>query len=214
MTRIDRIHCRFITGDDTVTVPIKSSKFFELRPEHVKLVNSTPLESCFCLYHCNFIMCCEAIHRSLAEFPKYGTQLDRFLLCEIPKENCWLRKCSLCSNAKIREKMDDIVKRSGQNLQIRLNWKQWIKNKETNRFQKHVVPGRLSDLQNHFFGILTEFLKHSHVNRCQAATFENDSAEVKKSKGKVAAVQIDFAENFTCEAQEEIQAAHWNQANV
>lgn len=52
-------------------------------------------------------------------------------------------------------------------------------------------------------GILNEFL-----------TFQDDCGDMRKSKCKVVITQKDFAENFTCEGQYKMQAAHWNQANV
>lgn len=81
------------------------------------------------------------------------------------------------------------------------------KNKETNRFQTIVETGTFVDLNNYFMSILTEFLKHSYTKRCQEDSFEADNLEVRRSNGGVALVQIDFAEGFNCEAQEEIQAA-------
>lgn len=119
----------------------------------------------------------------------------------------------LCSN-KIQKTIDDIVKRSQIKLRSRVEWTQWTKNTETNRFQKHVASGTLGDLQKRFLDILPDFLKHSHVKRCQAATFESDTEEVRQSNGKVALVQLDFAEGYTCQAQDEIQSAHWNQPTV
>lgn len=110
--------------------------------------------------------------------------------------------------------MADISSRSGKNIQCPVTWKQWKKNKETNRFQKYVETGTLEHLQNHFMSILDEFLKHSYIKRCQAASFEDDNEEVRQSNREIAVVQIDFAEGFNCEAQEEIQSAHWNQATV
>lgn len=159
-------------------------------------------------------MCCSAINHYMPEFPKYGATLERLLLCENSTKNCWIRTCSMCSDDKIRQKLVDIVKRSGKDLKGSVKWTQWKKSEDTNRFQKLVKTGTLNDLQNHFLNIYAEFLKHSHTKRCQATSFEADNDEVRVSNGKVALVQIDFAEGFNCEAQEEIQAAHWNQMTV
>ncbi|XP_037025686.1 uncharacterized protein LOC119077393 [Bradysia coprophila] len=204
----------FQNGDDTMEVPLKLTKFTELRPNHVKLVNQTPLETCFCIHHSNFIMCCQALNRYLPEFPQNGPELERLLICDKPKKNCWLRSCSVCSDSQIRKLIEDIVKRSGVRLKSQAKWTQWRKNDETNRFQKYVIPGKLSDLQSYFMNIMPEFLKHTYTKRSQAATFEKDTQEVRKSKGRIALIQIDFAECFNCEAQEEVQSAHWNQATV
>lgn len=204
---------QFITGDATIKPPLKSTKFYQLRPENVRLVNSTPLDTCFCYYHTNFIMCCKAIKRYLPQFPKYGKKLEQVILCEPPQKACWWRNCSSCSN-KIQTTMDNIVKHSKIKLEIRVEWTQWTKSTETNRFQKHVASGTLGDLQKRFLDILPDFLKHSCIKRCQASTFESDTEEVRQSNWNVAIVQIDFAEGYTCQAQDEIQSAHFNQASV
>lgn len=160
------------------------------------------------------MMCCSEINNILPEFPKYGPQLERLILCDKPTKICWLRNCSNCSDAKVRQTIADITKRSGKDLKTRVKLTQWRKNKDTNRFQKYVEPGALNELQDHFLSILDEFLKHSYTKRCQAASFEADNKQVRESNGKVASAQIDFGEGFNCEAQDEIQAAHWNQATV
>lgn len=157
-------------------------------------------------------MCCTAINHFLPSFPKYGPTLESLLLCEHPKKTCWMRSCVNCCDIKVQEKITEIVARSGKDLNSTLKWAQW--KKENNRFQKIPETGTFIDLRNHFMGILPEFLKHSYTKRCQAASFQEDCEEVRNSNGDVALVQIDFAEGFNCEAQEEIQAAHWNQATV
>lgn len=176
-------------------------------------MSSTPLDTCFCYYHTNFILCCQAIKRYLPEFPKYGEELEKIILCEPPQKICWWRNCSQCSK-KIQKTFDGIIKRSTNTLQIRVEWTKWAKNNETNRFQKYIAAGNLGDLQKYFLGMLPEFLKHCYVKRSQAASFERDNEEVIQSKGKVALAQIDFAEGFNCQAQDEIQPAHWNQKTV
>ncbi|KAJ6640217.1 hypothetical protein Bhyg_12967, partial [Pseudolycoriella hygida] len=43
---------------------------------------------------------------------------------------------------------------------------------------------------------------------------QNDCEDAKHTNGETAVLQIDFAENADCIAQDEIQTAHWNQATV
>lgn len=104
--------------------------------------------------------------------------------------------------------------RSGKKKSYPVSLKQWTKNDETQRLQQFVQRGPLENLLAHFKKILPEFLKHSYIKRNQAESFEKDNEEVKRSNGKVATLQVDFAESYTCEAQDEVQSAHWNQATV
>lgn len=106
------------------------------------------------------------------------------------------------------------MKRSGKSENDSTMCTQWYKNDETKRFQQSVQRGTLENLLARFNKILPEFLKHSYIKRNQADSFEKDNDEVKHAAGKVATLQVDFAESFNCEAQDEIQSAHWNQATV
>lgn len=106
------------------------------------------------------------------------------------------------------------MKRSGRNKDDVVSCAHWNKSDETKRFQKSIQKGPLNALLDHFCKLLPDFLKHSYIKRKQAASFEGDNDEVKKSQGEVATVQADFAEGYKCEAQDEIQSAHWNQSTV
>lgn len=188
------------------------SKFCELRPCHVKLVGDTPLDQCRCYYHENFILCCAAINRSMSEFPKYGSTLENLILCKNPKTDCWMRKCSKCP--KVQVTLAKMMKRSGRRNEDSVTCIQWIKNVDTNRYQKSVQQDTMGNLLKHFYKILPDFLKHCYIKRKQAKSFESDNDEAKGANGKVASLHIDFAESFNCEAQDEVQSAHWNQATV
>lgn len=201
-----------IVGEDSKATPVRFSKFCELRPKHVQLVGSTPLNQCGCLYHSNFILCCTAINGEMPEFPKYGNALECLILCREPERKCWLRQCSKCP--KIEDLLAKIVERSGKNKSVQVSLTQWAKNDETQRFQQFVHRGSLKNLLEHFIKILPEFLKHSYIKRNQAESFEKDNEKVKRSNGKVATLQVDFAESYNCDAQDEVQSAHWNQATV
>lgn len=157
-------------------------------------------------------MCCKAIHRYIPEFPLYGVQLERLILCENPTTDCWLRNCSKCVDTK--SILNEIVEKSGKKQRSPVVWNQWKKDDTTNRFENSLERGTLKKLVGYFLDILPEFLKHSRIKRCQAARFQEDNEEVLTSNGEIALLQIDFAESYSCESQDEIQSAHWNQANV
>lgn len=148
----------------------------------------------------------------MPHFPKYGKDLESVILCRNTDKKCWLSKCSKCP--KVEHLLIKLMARSGKNKSVSVLLKQWTKNEETQRLQQVVQRGSLENLLSHFRKILPEFLKHSYVKRCQAESFEKDGEEVKSSNGKVATLQLDFAESYTCEAQDEVQSAHWNQATV
>ena len=55
------------------------------------------------------------------------------------------------------------------------------------------------------------FLEHVFIQRKQSSYFEERITQLKSNE---AVVQVDFAENYTCQYQDEIQAAHWCQEQV
>ena len=55
-----------------------------------------------------------------------------------------------------------------------------------------------------------KFLRHCHITQ----QHETDKVEANQSDSGVAVLQMDFSENYTCIAQDEIQSAHLNQKQV
>ena len=60
----------------------------------------------------------------------------------------------------------------------------------------------------------TKFLPHCHIKHLQAKQYELDKELASTQDSKIAVLQMDFAENYMCVAQDEIQSAHWNQSQV
>lgn len=58
---------------------------------------------------------------------------------------------------------------------------------------------------------MPSILEHVYVKRKQSNFFEDKKANLKSNK---AIVQVDFAENYSCRYQDEVQSAHWNQQQV
>lgn len=90
----------------------------------------------------------------------------------------------------------------------------WKKNSDSNRFEKREQVGKLSELASHI-AALFHFLKHSYIKRAQSSTFiDYDRPRASNCDFDEGVLQIDFAENFICESQDEIQNAHWNQKQL
>lgn len=189
-------------------VPIKLSKFCDLRPAHVKLVASTPLNVCGCIYHSNFIECCEILSKNVIGFPKYGSDLMDLLLCQEPDRSCWFEICKECNPSKTNQHLTDLLK-GGASKNV--NWTLWEKCKVENRYQQFEKNGTVTELLEYFKAIYVPFLQHSYIKLQQAASFKMDLDSLDE---ETCVVQADFAENYTCEAQQEVQNAHWNQKQV
>lgn len=213
---IDLVNCCVFLGQrsDEFKSPVQLSKFCSLRPKHVELVKDTPKEQCLCPYHSNFIQCCAAMNKYLPEFPKYGEKSTQLLICENPTEDCWFKTCGKCTIANVNRKLQVFCKTKLVQRK-RVVWRQWIKDEVTNRTQNAEVHGTMNDLMKHFISIYPKFLKHSYIKREQYKAFVADHKAVDLEENfDIATVQADFAENFKCVSQDQIQAAHYNQRQV
>ena len=54
-------------------------------------------------------------------------------------------------------------------------------------------------------------MKHVYFKRQQSKCFE---CKIEHLQADEAVVQVDFSENYTCQQQDEVQTAHWNQEQV
>ena len=52
------------------------------------------------------------------------------------------------------------------------------------------------------------------MKRKQAKSYEDDKSEAAMKNSNTAKLQVDFAENYMCTAQDEVQSAHWKQNQI
>lgn len=218
MYRLSEVYALFIMEygegeNDRLDVPLKISKFCDLRPVHVKLVNTMPRNVCYCLYHTNFIECCKSLHRIIPEFPLYGTDSIEFLLCDNSTVACWARKCVNCTATAIKGKVKELFENSSGRPTPTVSWLMW--KQDDKRCVKTTVKGSPNDLIEYLGNVVDKFIVHVHVKRAQAKSFEEDRKEMEQTvRNNVAMVQMDYAENYSCASQDEVQSAHWNQKLV
>lgn len=165
------------------------------------------------MYHANFKEAVSALHKQIPTVPDYEHDFVRKFLCEESKIDCWFGKCSNCSGISVHAIRDLIGA-------IRLNsdakWMVWKKNIKTNRIEKQEEKGKLVNLLAHLTSIAPHFLRHSYIKRAQSSTFStfDRPRAISSDFESEAVLQIDFAENFVCEMQDEVQSAHWNQRQL
>ena len=85
---------------------------------------------------------------------------------------------------------------------------------QNGRLTKVEEKGSIADLYDHINSMSKKFLQHCHIKRLQAKQYEADKEIAMKTNSKVAVLQMDFAENYSCIAQDEVQSTHWNQTQV
>lgn len=83
--------------------------------------------------------------------------------------------------------------------------------KRVKKIQKVLKEGTVDDLLEDLEVQLPSFLEHVFVKRQQARIFKEKMEHLTEEE---AVVQVDFAENFSCKYQGEVQSAHWSQDQV
>ena len=83
--------------------------------------------------------------------------------------------------------------------------------KGVKKIQKVLKEGTVDDLLEDLEVQLPSFLEHVFVKRQQARIFKEKIEHLTEEE---AVVQVDFAENFSCKYQGEVQSAHWSQDQV
>lgn len=140
--------------------------------------------------------------------------MEKFLVCENAAKDCYFKKCKNCSSTVINSKLKATSSYStNQNKSV--EWLQWIKDKEMNRFQNEMQHGTIQQLVDHLISIYGQFLKQAFVMHEQYDSFNDDQKRVDSVEHfDEAVLQIDFPENYKCESQNEIQQANYNQKQV
>lgn len=187
-------------------VKIRKSKFASLRPLHVQLSNKLPHNVCLCKYHENFILAINALHTHCPNIPKYNSKLPEQLLSSPASRDCWFNRCENCKDGKVFMAMIDM------DDEVAVTWYVW-KNDSDERLSKVVEEGTTDDLRSYISSILAKFMEHCYIKREQAAAYKLEREAIEGSKNK-ALLQVDFSENYTCQYQDEIQSAHWQQHQV
>ena len=83
--------------------------------------------------------------------------------------------------------------------------------KRVKKIQKVLKEGTVDDLLEDLEVQLPSFLEHVFVKRQQARFFKEKIEHLTEEE---AVVQVDFAENYSCKCQGEVQSAHWSQDQV
>ena len=193
------------------------SKFCSLRPVNVLLSSAMPRDVCLCQYHENIRMLYECIAKEVTTLPPYSETLVDNFVCDSTSEFCMSGKCSKCSSEWLLDATKDAP------LHEETSWCQWERVTQTlpgkggkgQRQVKKVVKvlkeGTIEEAIVSLMEKMPHFLQHVLVQRKQTKFFQD---KVQHLKANEAVVQIDFAENYTCFQQDEVQAAHWSQDQV
>jgi hypothetical protein len=214
-------------------VKIAKSKFASLRLKFILTCDETPNNVCVCQIHYNFIEKIKALKCFIPDMPLYGSSwLETCVVCS-PSEQCYFNECDACKNGSrlpALEVDDDSVQVSTNQWQKRDN--EILKREQLAKVRViqplkslYEVSGLIETFFKHppltythaitvfqeFKDQVPSFARHHFIKQRSAAYSQNLKA---LASPKNIVLQIDFAENFTCKFQDEIQSAHWRQNQI
>ena len=189
---------------------IGKSKFASSQPKWVFLSSQMPQNVCGCRYHENVFLLLEALHRKYPDIvPLYSKEeFTAKCKCDPNSEACMSDNCDTCSDAKL---FDQSFTNQVTEEPV-FKWYQW--QDENGYLQKAPKEGSTTDAFDDLASQLPKFFWHSFIKDKQAASYGRSKLMAMESESDMCLLQMDFAENFTCLWQNEIQSAHWRQRQV
>lgn len=202
------LHTVFLESNFKISLAL----FCRLRPFWVVKANPANRDTCLCVKHENMNLIIQKLH--FLKIIKENSTFDivRTLTCpgNERKEDCYKRKCSQCKDKTIMYSAFDgdfqtEVKQWTTEVETRISskTKKEIKVKIT---LKRTYPITYVELVNKFENIQDSFLLHNMNIKHQF-----DAIKELKSKltSKDLLIHIDFAENYVCKYDTEIQSVHF-----
>ena len=101
---------------------LEKSKFAQLRPKCVVYSSDLPQYVYTCIYHENFMLILQALHRIDSIYSLYSHDLPNKFVCFQPNDDCWFNKCNQCKYALMFCK-NYLLQKNSTLQQIR--WYQW-----------------------------------------------------------------------------------------
>ncbi|ESO95533.1 hypothetical protein LOTGIDRAFT_160697 [Lottia gigantea] len=195
--------------EDNPSADIGKSKFASLRPRWVLLSSEMPHNVCGCKYHRYVILLLEALHRRYPDLiPLYSKEnFIAHCVCDINDEDCMRNGCERCSDGKL-------FKEIYGNKAPADNEFSWYQLEDTIGFlQKVKQSGNSTDAFEELAMQLPKFNWHLFIKEKQSSSYQHMKIS-SEDTSEECLLQMDFAENFTCIWQDEIQSAHWKQRQV
>lgn len=190
--------------------------FKRRRPENILLSTSRKFLQCLCERCVNAMLIMKTLNPFLdrktqqclfTEKVNCVEELVKKTLCVDVKRNCLERTCNSCGPepliASIREKV-------GTNSDSVKVWKQWEK---TERAGKELVIHQdcLSVVIDHLDKELFLLAKHQRTAKWQREQYQYICDNIPPGH---CVLTVDFAENYLCKYQNEVQSAHWSYRQV
>ena len=202
--------------EENPEIKIGKSAFANLRPPHVLLTSELPRNVCVCIHHENLILLLERLHKFDQRFPQYKTNLPLSWVCNEHNDDCWFNRCENCKDGKLFQSLylppqSPSENDDEDNEEPVINWYQWetvSNDRGKSRLEKIHKEGTIDMVYSKLVERLPSFTTHYFVKQQQSKHY-TELKEQLPSNLSTGVLQIDFAENYTTQWQDEVQSAHW-----
>ena len=189
-------------------VKMSFSTFKRRRPPHIVLSSSRKFLQCLCEKCTNAMLLMSVINSELPRDSRIANveTLVNKTLCESVSKLCIERECSSCGVDALFSSFEEQI----SDLSKERKWSCWEKTERCSKdlvFRHSSVSEILSLLKQNVF-LLS---KHLKVAQWQRKQYQLLQANLPKGH---AVCTVDFAENYLCKFQNEVQSAHWSYKQV
>ena len=195
---------------------VSLTTFKRRRPNHVALSSSRKFLQCLCEKCTNVMLLMSVLNpflkkksddKALTEKVTNADDLVQKTVCENVTRACLKRECERCG---IDNFISSVKMQISEHLSEQREWKRWEKSE---RSKKDLVRKKnpVIDIVDMLSMDLNGLAKHIKVAQWQRHQYQMFSRGV--PKGHVV-LTVDFAENYLCKYQDEIQSAHWSYRQV
>ena len=190
--------------------------FYKLKPRNVKTISKTNRRCCLCTVCCNVALKVESVNNFIigkSKTLKSITKKDaaNLTLCaydeDYPDALCLNQECAKCGQHQLQDHYKEILEKYGGTELTYHRWETILlpaKDGSTKRCMSCVQRKTdFKDFMKEFERDIKASWQMSQLEKCKESMTQND-----------AVIIMDFAENYTCRFQNEVQSAFWDSNQI
>ncbi|ESO85587.1 hypothetical protein LOTGIDRAFT_155075 [Lottia gigantea] len=209
--------------NDSPSLKISESTFNKLRPKHILLQSISKFYQCLCEPCTNIDLKLKVLNHEVYQCQSTSCSIrDRYHATDLtlcPKDQnphakleCIDRKCEICDVDLLDHYLQPLLNVSGDKD---VSWQYWGQTTYGNEGKKRVAllrsSGTVKQLVDQLKEELISLSTHLFIARWQQNVFYTIT---KNPPTNSIVMVMDFAENYLCVMQNEVQSAHWYQMQV
>ena len=213
-------------------VKIGFRKFVDFKPNNVKQARLSDRLQCLCIKCTNMKLLRVSVNRKVKEVGLKDLQVSSTKdLCELslcktdskfPKSNCIQRRCAKCGPKLLNSYYKELLQKCEEDT---VTFSQWNRrkvtvNKTINGKKTTKITSKLlrEEYESPLSGVIRKILQQTETMAGHIFRAEWQQDQFRSIKEKIppetALLVIDFAENYICPLNDEVQSYHFNQNQV